>query len=122
YHYMNVPISLNFTLGKKKVRGIISVGASLNFLLKKKISYNYSYSDGRSISGTTVDRYDFNKFNVSPFLGIGADFYLTKALVLRLMPIAQMQALKNINTPITEYLWYAGLNVSLQLGFLNAGK
>jgi hypothetical protein len=32
------------------------------------------------------------------------------------MPQAEIQGLKNINTPVTEYLWNAGLNVSFLFG------
>ena len=123
YHYMDIPVSLNFTLGKRTVRGIISVGADLDFLIKKRVSYTYEYSDGHTVSGTYVDRNNnFRTFNVSPFLGLGADFYIKRSFVLRVMPVAEIQTLKNINTPITEYLWNVGLNVSFFIGFLTAGK
>jgi hypothetical protein len=119
YHYLDIPLALNFSIGKKKVRGIISAGVNFDFLLRKGIYYTYTYADGRVVSGREVDNYNsFNTFNLSPFLGIGADFYCTKSFIIRIMPQAQMQALKNINAPVTEYLWNAGLNVSFMIGFL----
>jgi hypothetical protein len=119
YHYIDIPVALNFSIGKKKVRGIISLGADLGFLIKKKIAYTYTYADGRSVSDEQTTYYNnYRTFNVSPFLGIGMDCHLGKTFVLRLMPIAQIQALKNINTPVSEYLWNAGLNVSFLFGFI----
>jgi hypothetical protein len=118
YVYFNIPLALNFTVGKHRVKGIISLGTTFDFLLRQNINYTYTYNNGTTSSTRTVSQYDnFKTFNLSPFLGIGIDCYLSKALVLRIMPIAQIQAFQNINTPITEYLYNAGINVSLLLGF-----
>lgn len=123
YLYFNIPLALNFTAGKHRVKGIFSLGTTFDFLIRHTMHYTYTYNNGTQSSGVVRDTYnDFSSFNLSPFLGIGMDCYITHALVLRIMPIAQMQAFKNINTPITEYLYYGGINVSLLLGFLNGGK
>ncbi len=121
YHYITIPVALNFTAGKKKVRGIFSFGTNFDFLIKKRIAYTQTYADGHKVSSSSVDSHsaDFRKFNLSPFIGMGIDCYLGKTFVLRVMPVAQMQALKNVNAPITEYLWNVGLNVSLLVGFLH---
>ncbi len=117
YHYMTVPIGLRFSIGHRAVRGIIAPGVDLDFLLKRKAAYTYTYADGTTSSNSIVQYGDnFRTFNVSPYLGIGIDCYLSPAAVLRLMPVAQIQAMKNINTPVTEYLWNFGLNVSLLFG------
>lgn len=39
-------------------------------------------------------------------------------MFLRLMATAQMQALKNSDTPIVEHLWSAGISAALYFGFL----
>jgi len=117
YQYMTIPIGLRFSMGHKKVRGIIAAGASLDFLVKQTAVYSYAYADGTTVSGTKVDApNNFNTFNVSPYLGVGIDCYLSPVFFLRIMPQAEIQGLKNINTPVTEYLWNAGLNVSFLFG------
>jgi hypothetical protein len=121
YVYFNIPLALNFTMGKHRVKGIISAGTTFDFLLSQRISYVYTYNTGATHAGVINNNYNnFKTFNLSPFLGIGIDCYLSRAVVLRIMPYAQMQAFKNIDQPVTEYLYSGGLNVSLLLGFLNS--
>jgi hypothetical protein len=117
YQYMTVPIGLRFSMGHRKVRGIIAAGVNLDFLLKQKEVTILSDASGTISSTTTVDQTkNFHTFNVSPYLGVGIDCHISPAFVLRLMPEAQIQALKNINEPISEYLWNVGFNVSFLFG------
>jgi hypothetical protein len=117
YHYLNIPLALNFSMGKHKVKGLISMGASFNYLTEKKSRYQTIIGNAVQQDYTLDDRSDFNQFNVSPFLGVGVEWHITKFLFLRLMPMAQMQALKNIDQPITERLWSVGLNAAVYFAF-----
>ncbi len=117
YHYVTIPIGLRFSFGHKRVRGIIVTGADLDFLLKQTQVISITGTNPHTESNTPTDQTKtFNTFNLSPFLGTGIDCYLSPAAVLRIMPVAQIQSLKNINTPISEYLWNVGLNVSFFFG------
>jgi outer membrane protein with beta-barrel domain len=117
YHYMTVPVGLRFSMGHRAVRGIIAAGVDFDFLLKREANYTYAYADGSIVTGQVIQQpNNFNTFNLSPYLGIGMDCYLSPAVVLRIMPQAQMQSFKNINTPVTQYLWNMGLNVSFLFG------
>jgi hypothetical protein len=117
YHYMTIPLGLRFTIGNKKVRAIICPGVDFDFLLKKQADYTYTFIDGTSVSNSQVQQYDnFKKFNLAPYLGIGFDGYVSEKSFIRVMPVAQIQAFKNINTPVTEYLWNLGLTVGFYFG------
>jgi len=117
YQYMTVPIGLRFSMGHRKVRGIIAAGVDLDFLFKQKETTTQTDVNGAiSNTSTTVETKNFNTFNVSPYLGVGIDCYFSPGAVLRLMPVAQIQGLKNINTPISEYLWNVGFNVAFLFG------
>jgi len=118
YHYMTVPVGLRFSMGHKKVRGVIAAGVDFDFLVKQIANSSYTYAGGLAeTSQTTVQTSNFNMFNVSPYLGVGIDCYLSPAVVLRLMPVAQIQALKAINTQTQEeYLVNLGLNLSFLFG------
>lgn len=112
YHYINIPVALNFNFGKRKEQGLISVGASINVLVKHLSIYKVEKSDGSTERYTNSDD-PFVRVNVSPFIGIGMQYTINPLLQLRIMPMAYMQALKNIHTPLTEHLYGAGLNVAL---------
>lgn len=118
YHYLNVPVALNFSLGKRKLKGIISTGVNLSFLITKKTTYRLILNNDVLESNTVTDNGPYASFNVSPFLGVGVEWHLGKVLFLRLMPVAQMQAMKNVDAPLTEYLWSVGMNASLYFGFV----
>ncbi len=115
YHYIDLPIGLNFNFGKKKIKGLVNTGVNFNFLVKK------NHQIKSNIPGVTnrnsADRFPFEQFNLSPFLGIGLEYEISNLMSLRIMPTAQIQALKNIDTPITERLWSAGINTCLLFGF-----
>lgn len=112
YHYINIPVGFNFNFGKRKVQGLVSVGANINVLVKHLSIYKIEKSDG-STERVTNSNYPFIRVNVSPFLGIGMQYNINPLLQLRVMPVAYMQAMKNIHTPITEHLYGAALNVAL---------
>lgn len=116
YQFLAVPVGLRFSMGHRKVRGIIAAGVDLDFLIQQNSRYTYTYADGSEVQDRKVQTSNFNTFNVSPYLGVGIDCYLSQVVVLRIMPQAQIQGLKNINAPITEYLWNAGINFSLLFG------
>ncbi len=117
YQYLTIPLGLRFSMGHKKVRGVIALGTNFDFLLKQTAVYQYAYPDGRTVNGTSVlAPNNFNTFNLSPYLGIGIDCHFSRTFVLRVMPQAEIQGMKSINTPVTEYLWNAGLNLSFLFG------
>jgi len=115
YHYMAVPLGLRFSIGHRKVRGIITGGTDFDFLIKQKEVATANYVSPE-VTSVTVNTKNFHTFNLSPYFGVGVDCYATPGFVIRLMPVAQMQALKNINQPVSEYLWNVGFNVSFLFG------
>ena len=114
YHYINVPVGLKFLIGKKKLQCVISTGLIFTGLIIRNVT-TYQYQlDKPTIKNTShEDSYRWASVNLSPYFGIGIDYHINKLLSLCIMPIAQMQCLKNINEPITEYQCMAGLNTSL---------
>lgn len=120
FHYLKVPLALNFSFGKGKVKGIVNTGANLDFLIGRwqRLQWNIpgDSQGSNNLSDTKIG--SLSRFNISPFLGIGFDYHINQLLTLRVMPIAQIQAL-NIagSSAIAERQWLAGINVSLLFGF-----
>lgn len=119
YHYINVPLALNFTIGSKKTKAIISAGSYFSFLVNRtsRSSITFSNSSTPYVSDNTAL---FQSFNISPFLGIGIDYQINSLMSLRVMPLVQFQALQNYrDAPITERLYSGGINISLNFGFVD---
>lgn len=118
YHFLNIPVAFNFTVGKQKVKAIFSAGATLNVLLGQwqQTSYNIPGDMSGSSYKTTTSIRGLHRFNLSPFIGIGADWEINNLMTLLVMPTASIQALKASDTPVTEHLYTAGINLSLLFG------
>lgn len=119
YHQFSIPLAVNFTLGKGKVRALLSTGSNFDVLLKAT-STSYWYSKGKNYASDITSR--FQTFNISPFLGIGIDYQINSLMSLRVMPMVQFQALQNIEgSPISERLYSGGINMALNFGFVDTG-
>lgn len=123
YHYLNIPVAFNFILGKQQVKAVISVGAACNVLVGQWQQSKYSIPGDISGSSyyTTTSIRSLNRFNLSPFIGVGADWYINNLVTLRVMPIASIQSLVIADAPIFERLYTAGINVSVLFGLPRGG-
>jgi len=120
YHYLNIPIKINFQFGKGKIHFFSSAGLVLNFLVATDYNYSFKLFSGRTESGTkSLKPYstDFNKVNLSPMISAGIDCALTKHLSLRIEPTFRFGVIKLRNTPVADYLYNAGLNSSFYWRF-----
>lgn len=122
YHYIDIPLSFNFSIGKKKVRTAINTGTYFDLLVNRSTRSKYSETSFNLSGSTSNETHRFTKFNVSPFLGIGIDYQINNLMSLRVMPIAQFQVLQNIEgAPISERLYSGGIHVALNFGFVDTG-
>lgn len=120
YHYLKVPIGLSFHLGKKKLEGLIALGMDWDIRIANGMRTTLTKDGEVLYKYHGPETYPFNRFNISPFIAAGIQYRINKKLFIRVSPIARMQALKNIDTPITEHLWSVGINASVL--FLMAAK
>ena|ERR1700752_860344 len=116
YNYLDIPLKVNFVFGKKKVRFISSIGLTTNLLLSSKNTFVGQDSTGKSIknSGSTTSTY--NRINFSPTISCGIDYKINDKMFFRVEPTFRYGILKMTDTPVTQYLWSAGLNVSYYFG------
>lgn len=124
YHFIDIPLGLNFQLGKKKCRALIGVGGAINIAMGE---WSYLRIKNNGDDKIILERKNKNPYslpqrriNFSPFLTVGFSYAFHPSLTLYVAPTFSMQSLENIvDTQITEYLWATGLNVGLNFGFLS---
>lgn len=118
-HYINIPIGLNFEIGKGKIKGIISPGMNVNLLIARTQTFNFYEDKKRTIHQVnperTPDKYSI--YNFSPYLSAGIDYSIYDWMSLRITATAQMQTLKNTDTPFVRYMYFAGINMGLLFHF-----
>jgi hypothetical protein len=111
FHFIDIPVKVNFTIGKKKVRFFTSVGVTTNIFIKETQTSFLYYSD-RTDNKTSPTNLDYNKVNISPTVSFGIDYKINNRMNLRVEPTFRYGVLKIIDTPVTGYLYSGGLNIS----------
>jgi Outer membrane protein beta-barrel domain len=111
YHYIDIPLKINIIKGNGKLRLIAAAGITTNILLSATQTSILEYSGGKTEKQKKQSVYDYNKINISPMISLGADYRINGKMYLRAEPTFRYGMLKNINTPVTEHLWSAGLNI-----------
>ena len=116
FHYIDVPLKANFTIGKKKVRFFTSVGLTTNFFITEIQSEILKY-DNRKVIKNEPTLFDYKKINLSPVISAGIDYKINNSMNLRVEPCYRLGVLKIIDAPVSGWLWNAGLNISYYYGF-----
>lgn len=114
-HYIDIPLKVNFTAGKKKVRFFTSAGLTANIFIKKTQTTIFVYSD-RTERNANPSNFDFNRINISPTASIGIDYKINERMNLRVEPTFRYGVLKIIDSPVTGYLYSGGLNIGYYFG------
>ncbi len=115
FHCIDIPVKVNFTIGKKKVRFFTSVGVTTNIFIKETQKSVWVYSD-RTDKKTSPTNFDYNKVNISPTVSVGIHYKINDRMNLRVEPTFRYGVLKIIDTPVTAYLYSGGLNISYYVG------
>ncbi|MES2139527.1 MAG: outer membrane beta-barrel protein [Bacteroidota bacterium] len=115
-HYIDIPLKINLSFGKKKIRFVTSGGVATNIFITETSTMVLKYSDGTKDRDTQKTSYNYNKVNVSPFISAGIDWKFNDRNNLKIEPTIRYGVLKIIDAPVTGYLWNAGLNISYYFG------
>ncbi|MFN8323469.1 MAG: outer membrane beta-barrel protein [Chitinophagales bacterium] len=115
FHCIDIPVKVNFTIGKKKVRFFTSVGLTTNIFIKEMLTSFWYYSN-RTDKKTSPAGYDYKKVNISLTISVGIDYKINDRMNLRVEPTFRYGVLKIIDTPVTGYLYSGGLNISYYFG------
>ncbi|OYU95371.1 MAG: hypothetical protein CFE21_09480 [Bacteroidetes bacterium B1(2017)] len=116
YHYLNIPIVVNYAWGKNKLSYSVSAGINPSFLIDQINTMRTKYDDGSRDRVRVVVTKDFNALNLFPSLGVGFCYKLTPTSNIRLEPTFQYGVLKTIDAPISEHLWSGGLRMGYYFG------
>jgi hypothetical protein len=114
--YIDIPLKINLTLGKRKVQFFSSVGITTNIFIGETQTNILKYSDGNTDKRTQSTPYNYNKVDISPIISLGINYKINDKMNLRVEPTFRYGVLKIIDSPVTGYLWNAGLNIGYYFG------
>lgn len=115
FHYIDIPVKVNFTVGKKKVRFFTSVGLVTNMLVRANEVVVWT-ENGTIHKSTNNETKNCNRVNLSPMLSLGIDYKINNKMNLRVEPTARFGVLSVLDGSIKEYLYSGGLNLSYYFG------
>ncbi len=113
YHYIGVPLTVKFLLGKGKARFVSSAGFTTNFLLNASQTAQLEYANGRTEKKRQTSPENYNKIDLSPMLSVGLLYKLANNIYFTAEPTLRYGLLKTVDAPVKEHLWSAGLNLAV---------
>lgn len=116
FHYIDIPVKANFTIGKKKVRFFTSIGFVTNIFIKETSTTILKYSDHTERKTGTINYNNYNSVNISPVISAGIDYKINNRMNLRVEPTFRYGVLKTVKAPVEEHLYNGGLNISYYFG------
>ena len=109
FEYVGIPIALKYWSGTEKWRFSASLGASANYLIKASSTLVLYYENETPERSNQTSPTDYEKFNITPFVGAGVEYQLNERMSLNVMPTVRYGVLNIIDAPITPKLYNGGL-------------
>lgn len=109
YRYLDVPLTLHASFGKRKLRFTTSIGMAANVFIQETVESKLVFTDHEEESRTQTD-YDYSKVTLTPLISAGVSYAITDRWMLKLEPTFRFGATKIIDTPISARFYSAGAN------------
>lgn len=116
FYYIDIPFKVDVTLlNKKKFKAYVNAGFVFDFFEKAVVTS--IYNDGANTTTSSNDYSKYNSLNISVLGGIGVEYKCSDRISLKLEPSFRYGLYRIIETPITAYLWNAGVNIGVNYYF-----
>jgi len=118
FHYIGIPLKVNFTVGKGKLRFFAAAGLAVNFLVSTTNTLVIKGYEPENRKNTTPDNFDYNRLNIMPLAEAGIDYKINNRMNLKVSPSFRFGVI-NITpsqTPIGAFLFNGGINVKYYFG------
>lgn len=116
YQYLDIPLKINYCVLRKKIRLFISAGISSNFFIRQRTVLEMEYEGGRRTKSINNEQEVYSDVNFAFIFGFGISYDLTKRITIKLEPVYRQSICPVlVNMPDKEYLYSAGLTMSIYL-------
>jgi hypothetical protein len=112
YYYFDIPLKVNFKVGKGRTYFISSLGFALNILSKATVTSVVDGNNGSSITESYTSQFNYEKIGVSAIASAGAGYKLNSRITFRAEPTFRYGLTDIIDAPITANLWSGGFSIS----------
>lgn len=116
FHYIDLPLSISYWIGKKRVQMVGSIGVTTNIYIKEYLSILRN-TESNQIDILLPSHYNYNKFNLSGTIGCGINYHLFSKIDIRIEPTFRYQLFNTRNTDLSAHLWNIGMNTAILFSF-----
>ena len=117
YHYIGVPVFLDFLFGNSEAKLLLSPGIIPSYLIDGIITSSLYGDEGlistNSSSFVKNSTTDFNRLNIMCSIRAGIDYKLNDQISFHIAPIFRYGVVSIVNAPISGYLWNGGVDVGI---------
>jgi len=113
FYYLEIPFFTHFSLGKKKLRMVGSLGISHGYLHTSTNTNLFEFKDSENIRSTRKNASPYNRFTMNGSVGLGVEYALGSTTKIRMQPIFTYGFLNLIDAPIGAHLWSSGITVGV---------
>jgi Outer membrane protein beta-barrel domain len=111
FNYLDLPISIHYTaMQKGNFKLLAGLGASAGFMLNASRQSVYYYTSDKTRRTRSKDATDYNLFNASALVLVGAEYTVSAKWSARVEPNFNYTLTSLIDAPIDARLWSAGIN------------
>ena len=116
YHYIEIPILVNYRIVNQKFFGYISAGVSINQFLNDESKAWLTYSNGdNEVVHSESGILDFNKTVVGLVGGVGLGYHISEKLNLRVEPLFRYSLAPLAEAPIDQYNYSIGCQIGMNV-------
>jgi hypothetical protein len=121
--YVGIPIRLIWNFGTENTRILASFGLAPQILLDQRTLARTHYTNEDKETQEIENLEEAAAFNLSPSLGIGAEFKLSEKFFLRAEGIARFGVVNvNEDSPINSYIYSSELNAGIYYNLIQKSQ
>ncbi len=117
YYYVDIPLSISYVIGKKRLQYLINAGLTANLFINDKKFQTNNFSSNYTYIQIYFPNYHSNKLNLSPTLSCGLIYRIHSKIDIRLEPTIRYQLFNTRNTVLSAHLWNFGMNTTILYSF-----
>jgi hypothetical protein len=116
YHYIEIPLRVNYRIVNKKFFYYISAGVSINKFLNDKSKIWLTYSNGDTeVLNSESGFLGFNKTVIGLVGSVGLGYHISEKLNLRLEPLFRYSLTPLTDAPIDQYNYSIGCQIGMNM-------
>lgn len=117
YHYVSVPLTLNYSFGTRALKYVVSSGISASLAVGQSNLLRIDYPDGGYFESSTSSfgtPSSFHRLALGAHLSAGIEYHFSSKFSMQLAPVFRMTATSVTDAPILGYYFNAGLETGVQ--------